>query len=62
MVWASFFLSGSFSFNKPAECHVLANPSRAWTKPDVVDTWVMGFWFKIAASTVEPERGIPERK
>jgi hypothetical protein len=28
----------------------------------VVDTWVMGFWFRIAANTVEPERGMPERK
>jgi len=41
---------------------VFAKPSRAWTKPDVVDTWVIGFWFNIAAKTVEPERGMPERK
>ena len=41
---------------------MLASPSRAWTKPDVVETWVAGFWFKIAAKTVEPERGMPERK
>jgi len=41
---------------------VLAKPSRAWTKPDVVDTWVIGFWFRIAANTVDPERGMPERK
>ena len=41
---------------------MLASPSRAWTKPDVVETWVAGFWFRIAAKTVEPERGMPERK
>jgi hypothetical protein len=40
----------------------VASPSRAWTKPDVVETWVAGFWFRIAAKTVEPERGMPERK
>jgi len=62
MVCANLLLSGSFSFSKPAECHVLAKPSRAWTSPDVVDTWVIGFWFRIAARTVEPERGMPERK
>jgi hypothetical protein len=27
-----------------------------------VDTCVIGFWFRIAAKTVEPERGIPDKK
>jgi hypothetical protein len=62
MVCASFSLVGSFSLRRPAECQVLAKPSRAWTSPDVVDTWVIGFWFRIAARTVEPDLGMPERK
>jgi hypothetical protein len=41
---------------------VLASPSRAWTRPDVVETWVAGFWFRIAAKTVLPDLGIPLKK
>ena len=62
MVCASFLRSGSFSFSSPAECHVLASPSKACTKPDVVLTCVSGFWFRIAAKTVDPERGMPDKK
>jgi hypothetical protein len=62
IVAASLDLVGSVSLSKPADCHVLAKPSSTCTKPEVVDTWVAGFWFKIAASTVEPDRGMPDKK
>jgi len=31
-------------------------------RPDVVETWTRGCWFKMAASTVLPERGKPAKK